>query len=325
VSIPKPRITIVGLGRIGCSMGLRLQEMEVASEVMGHDVDPTQSNRAKRIGAVTKTYFNLISACEESDLVLLAIPLAGIRSTFEAIGPYLREGCVVMDTATLKKPVLRWADELLPAGVHFVGGNPILRGGTDDTGLDEASSELFVDGLFCLTPAPDAEPAAVKLAADLVAVLGARPLFLDAAEHDGLCSAVEHLPSMAGVALLDLVVSQPTWQEMRKLAGDAFAAATTLPTDDEVAYRTLIEHNRDNLVRWLDGFVDRLQRLRRLLDEEDLSSLDEIYRTAAERRQAWQAARAKGDWGDQSGTELPERPSVLGSLFGTFWQRNRGK
>jgi prephenate dehydrogenase len=325
VSTPKPRITIVGLGRIGCSMGLRLRETEVASEVIGHDVDPARNNQAKRMGAVTKTHFNLISACEESDLVLLAIPLEGIRSTLEAIGPYLREGCVVMDTATLKRPVLRWADELLPTGVHFVGGNPIPRGGNDGTSLEEASSELFVDGLFCLTPAPDAEPAAVKLAADLVAVLGAKPLFLDAAEHDGLTSAVEHLPSMVGVALLDLAVSQPTWQEMRKLAGDAFAATTTLPTGDEVAYRTLIEHNRDNLVRWLDGFVDRLQSLRRLLDEEDLSSLDEIYRTAAERRQAWQAARAKGDWGDLSDAELPERPSIMGSLFGTFWQRKRDK
>jgi prephenate dehydrogenase len=230
-----------------------------------------------------------------------------------------------MDTATLKRPVLRWADEFLPAGVHFVGGNPILRGGIESTDPDEASSELFVDGLFCLTPAADAEPAAVKLAADLVAVLGAKPLFLDAAEHDGLTSAVEHLPSLVGLALLDLAASQPSWHEMRKLAGDAFAAATTLPTDDEVAYRGLIEHNRDNLVRRLDAFVDRLQHLRRLLDEEDLSALDETYRTAVERRQAWQKARAKGDWGDQPDAEMPERPSIMGSLFGTFWQRKRDK
>ncbi len=325
VSKPKPRIAIVGLGLIGGSLGLRLQELEVASEVIGHDVDPARGSRAKQMGAVTKTHFNLVSACEEADLVVLAIPLEGIRSTLEAIGPYLREGCVVLDTATLKAPVVRWAEEVLPPGVHFVGGNPILRSGLDGSGLDAASPELFAGGLFCLTPPADAEPAAVRLAADLATVLGAKPFFLDAAEHDGLASAVEHLPALVGLALLDLVVSQPTWREMRKLAGNAFEAATMLPAGDGVAYHTLVEQNRENLVRWLDAFVARLQGLRRLLDEEDLSAFDEVSRRATEHRSQWQVARAKGDWGDQPGMELPERPSILDGLLGTFWRRDRGK
>jgi prephenate dehydrogenase len=221
--------------------------------------------------------------------------------------------------------VMQWAEELLPAGVHFVGGNPILRGGAEGYGLDAASSELFVGGLFCLTPPAEAEPAAVKLAADLVTVLGARPFFLDAAEHDGLASAVEHLPGLLSLALVDLMVSQPTWREMRKLAGRAFAAATSLPTDDETAYRTLLEHSRDNLVRWLDAYVERLQGLRQLLDEDDLGALEEVYRTAVGRRGRWLEARAKGDWGDQPDMELPERPSIMEGLLGTFWRRNRGQ
>jgi prephenate dehydrogenase len=249
VSKPKPRIAIVGLGMIGGSLGLRLQETEIASEVMGHDADPSQSSRAKQMGAVTKTSFNLVSACEDADLVLLATPLEGIRPTLEAIGPYLREGCVVMDTATLKMPVMQWAEELLPAGVHFVGGNPILRGGAEGYGLDAASSELFVGGLFCLTPPAEAEP----------------------------------------------------------------------------AYRTLLEHSRDNLVRWLDAYVERLQGLRQLLDEDDLGALEEVYRTAVGRRGRWLEARAKGDWGDQPDMELPERPSIMEGLLGTFWRRNRGQ
>ncbi len=70
-------------------------------------------------------------------------------------------------------------------------------------GVESATADLFRNGLFCLTPSVKAEPDAVKLATDLVAVLGARPLFLDPVEHDGLMAALE---LGAALSLLDRYV-----------------------------------------------------------------------------------------------------------------------
>ena len=126
MSTPKPRIAIVGLGLMGKSLGLALRQAEVTSAVIGHDRERQLSNEAKASGAVDRTEWNLIAAVEKSDIVILSEPLEQLAGTMEAIGPYLRPGCVVIDTAPLKSPVLAWAAQYLPAEVNFVGTNPIL-------------------------------------------------------------------------------------------------------------------------------------------------------------------------------------------------------
>jgi prephenate dehydrogenase len=322
VSKPKPRITIVGLGLIGGSLGLALREAEVASVIVGHDKELTIGKQAKRVGAVDQVEWNLISACENSDLVILATPVGAIRPTLEAIAQYLKPYCVVIDTASLKEQVLHWADEILPEQVFFVGSNPILNVVVEGQGgLDAARPDLFQRGLFCLVPSVKADPAAVKLAADLVTILGARPLFLDAAEHDGLLAAVSHLPPLLGLALLEMAMGQPTWRELRKVAGSSFELSTQLPFTDAAGYSELCVSNRDNILRWLDAFSASLASIRELLAEGQSEELTQRFEEALAQRREWLQDRAEGRWEEDTGPEVPERVSLTENLLGTFWRR----
>ncbi len=108
----KPRITIVGLGLIGNSIGLALTQGQRKFEVVGHDKDNKAAGQSRKIKAVDKTEWNLISACDGADLVILALPAIAIRDTMQALAHELKPGCVVMDTASVKAPVQRWADEI---------------------------------------------------------------------------------------------------------------------------------------------------------------------------------------------------------------------
>ncbi len=322
MSKPKPRITIVGLGLIGGSMGMALREAEVASVIVGHDKELTVGKQAKKMGAVDQADWNLISACENSDLVILATPVGAIKPTLEAIAPYLKPYCVVIDTASLKAQVLDWADEVLPEQVFFVGTNPVLNVVVEGQGgLDAARSDLFQRGLFCLVPSVRADPAAVKLAADLVTILGARPLFLDAAEHDGLLAAVSHLPPLLGLALLEMTVGQPTWRELRKVAGSSFESSTQLPFTDAADYSEMCVSNRENILRWLDAFSASLASIRRMLAEEQSEELKQRFEEALKERGQWLQDRAEGRWEEDTGQVVPERVSLTENLLGTFWRR----
>lgn len=333
MSTEKPRITIVGLGLIGSSIGLALRDAGVASTVVGHDKEPRASSQAKKLGAVDRTDWNLISACEDSDLVVLAIPLAGIKPTLQALSPYLRPGCVVMDTATLKQPVLAWANEALPDQVHFVGGNPIIsQPMAGQSGPEAARADLFRNGLFCLTPSPSAEPAAVKLASDLAAVLGSKPLFIDPAEHDGLLAAVEHLPIVLAVALLDTVIHQPTWRELWKVAGASFEVGTQLASTDPAGYGELCAANRENIIRWIDAFAAVLASLRQDLvqgESEEISladSLSQRLEHALEKRDRWLRDRAQGEWEGEQPVAMPAKGSILAdALIGGWWRKGKGR
>ncbi|MGQ9715149.1 MAG: prephenate dehydrogenase/arogenate dehydrogenase family protein, partial [Anaerolineae bacterium] len=70
----KPKITIVGLGLVGSSLGLALRAQGGEYEVVGHDREPAVASQARKMGAVDATEWNLIAACEGADLICLALP-----------------------------------------------------------------------------------------------------------------------------------------------------------------------------------------------------------------------------------------------------------
>lgn len=323
MSNPKPSITIVGLGLIGGSLGLALREAGVASAVTGHDKDPGANSRAKKLGAVDRTDWNLISACEKADLIILATPSGAIEGTLQAVSSYLRPGCVVMDTASIKEPVLAWAADALPDQVHFVGGDPILTEAVEGPGgLESARADLFRNGLFCLIPSPTAEPAAVKLANDLVTILGAKPLFLDAAEHDGLLAAVDQLPAILAVALLEATSKQPSWRELRKVAGAPFEVGTRAAWMNPADLTNLCMANRDNVVRWIDIYSSSLASIRQSLVEAELDPLTRRFRTSLEERAKWLHDREQGQWESGPSVAMPERSSMLADAFlGGLWRK----
>jgi prephenate dehydrogenase len=322
MSVSKPRITIVGLGQVGASIGLALRQAEVASAVIGHDRERAASDQAKKIGAVDRTHWNLVSACEEADLILVSTPLDAIEDTFQAIGPYLRPDCVVVDTASLKAPVMAWAAEHLPQQVHFIGGDPIPgRYSQGHGGVDTARADLFQGGLFCLMPSPTAGADSVKLTTELASVLGAKPLFLDAEEHDGLLAAVDHLPALLALTTMQTMITEPAWRELRKVAGPAFEISTVLVSAPSAAQSDLYLLNKSNLLRWIDNYSASLQSIRELLAQDRSEELTERFVKAAQEWNSWMADRSEGQWIEGPRTEMPERPSMMDTFFGTFWRR----
>jgi len=324
MSNPKPQITIVGLGMIGASMGLALRRSGAASAVIGHDKETGIANQARKLEMVDRTEWNLISACEKADLIILATPIGAIEPTLKAIASYLRPGCVVIDTATLKAPVLAWAEAILPKEVHFVGADPIIVRSpavapeVQATGLKAADADLFKDALFCLVPSPQADPSAVKLAADLAALLGAQPFFLDATEHDSLLAAVEHLPAIASLALLEMAMGQPSWKELRKMAGPTFELATHLASTDPSTHSDLAAANRDNVVRWIDALTASLASLRQAVAEGNQEALAKRFAEATAERDRWLNDRATGQLLETPrGGQMPGKGEVFDAFLGS--------
>jgi prephenate dehydrogenase len=311
--MPKPRITIVGLGLIGSSIGLALSREQRDFEIVGHDKSNTVAGQAKKLGAVDKAEWNLISACDGAGLVILALPLGAIRETLLAAGGELAEGAIVVDTASVKAPVQAWADELLPANVAFVGTNPIV---SNDAAIGAtARADLFERRLWAICPSPNTDERAVKTASDLAQRLGAKPLYLDATEHDGLAAAVEQLPALVSMALLTSTASQPAWREMRKLAGAQFESSTRLVSSDPHVFSDAMLHSPEQVVRWIDGLIDNMAAWRDLIAAGDSETIDKAFVEAMQVRDRWLSDRSKGTWEDDGSAPI-ERPSILGSLLG---------
>lgn len=260
------RIAIIGLGSVGASIGLALRKARQDLVIVGTDRDAELAGRMLKLGAVDRLERRPALACQEAGLVILAEPLQDMAAIMEGIAHALLPGCVVTDIAPLKTDVMRWAQELLPDNVSFVGGHPLI---VAEAG-NQPHAELFAGIEYCLVPAPNAGAQAVEVVSGLVALLGARPYFLDAAEHDGLMAAVEGLPHLLQLALMAALSEAGSWRENQRAAGRAFINATM--TLDEEAEPSAYRHrlNRQNLARWIEIFQKTLGRIQaELLDEKD--------------------------------------------------------
>lgn len=96
------KITIIGLGQIGASIGLALAEHKDRVVTVGHDKEYSLEQRAKKLGAVNETNHNLPSSVENADLVILALPVNEIRETLGHIAQDLRKDAVVVETSPSK-------------------------------------------------------------------------------------------------------------------------------------------------------------------------------------------------------------------------------
>ncbi len=314
----KANITIIGVGKIGSSIGLALKAPELDYEIVGHDKDSLVQKKAREIGAVDSTTWNVISACEKADVVMLAIPFDQVRETLQTIGPELRPNCVVIDTSFLKEPVLAWAQEFLREDVHFVG---ISLGLNPDYALDSsrgpgsARADLFAKSPCALMPAPSCRPEAVKASQDLAALLGASPYFMDPVEYDGLSTAVNLLPGLMAAAVLRPTMDAPSWREMRRIASSDLAHFS-IPL--EIGGQSLAQAavlSKVNVLRWLDTISEELQTLREEIQEGQTDRLGLQIEAIYESRDKWLGDWERNRW-DRS-TTTPDIPGA-GSMFGQF-------
>ncbi len=289
------RVSIVGLGLIGGSAALAWRA--AGHHVVGYARRPETAERAVELGAVDEVAPTLSSAAA-AEVVVLAPPVLAMRPLLVHLAPSLQPGTIVTDVASTKQTVERWAQQLLPPGVRFVGGHPMA--GKETAGIEHADVALFRDKTWCIVPPPDADDDAIRVVTRLATDTGARPHRLDAAEHDRAVAAVSHLPFMAAIALAETVIRRDTFASVAPVAGTGLRDMTRLASGDAQMHRDICATNRDNVVRELERFSADLAALAGLLrrlpeaghardDDPALSALGDHFACLKAARDTWLA------------------------------------
>lgn len=316
------RIAIIGLGLIGGSIGLALKRAEPKNTTLvGFDESREVMNRAQRSGVVDEIEPSLERTVRDATMVVVATPIVAVRRVFRDIGPHLQDKCIVTDTASTKRDVLRWAEQELPKHVYFVGGHPMA--GRERAGLQEAEAELFDDRPYCIVPSVDAVGGAVNAVVGLVQALGAKPFFLDADEHDAYVAAISHVPLISSVALFNLARRSNAWPELANISGPAFKDLTRLASGEPELGHDIFITNRENVLHWLQRYMSELQRLSDLIESQDEE--ESLFRTLAEaqieREQFLESPPERVD--ARLKVEMPTASDAFMSMMtGALWQEH---
>jgi prephenate dehydrogenase len=289
------KITIVGVGLLGGSLGLAVKRRKLAGEVAGFVRRAASLQDCETAGAVDYATTDLLAAVANADLVILCTPLAQMRALARQLLPALKRGAIVTDVGSVKADVVRELESLIAkSGAHFVGSHPMAGG--EKMGVLAARADLYADAVCVVTPTKKSHAGAVRKLERFWKSLGARTLRLDAAQHDLLVSRSSHLPHVVAATLVNLVLNPAHPESQVGLCATGFHDTTRIASGSPEMWRDIALANRKNLVRSLEAFMAELKKFQATLKSGDEPAVEKFFADGKLRRDHWCANGAAAEY-----------------------------
>jgi prephenate dehydrogenase len=218
-------LAFLGLGQIGGSVARAASVAGWASRITAW----TPGGAGPRAAAADGVHPSgtAADAIRGADLIVLAAPPQACLELLDALaGPLatdLTPDAVITDVASTKVAIVERARD---RGLRFIGGHPMA--GREAEGYDAADPDLFADRPWVIVPSDPADPVAEARVSALVEACRARPVRLEAAEHDAAVAAVSHLPLVLSAALVEAIAGGGEWPTAASLAAGGWASMTRL-------------------------------------------------------------------------------------------------
>ncbi len=285
------KITLVGVGLLGGSLGLAVRERKLATRVEGYARRTASIADCEKLGLVDRATDDLASAVTGADLVILCTPLGQMRRLTEQLLPALKKGAIVTDVGSVKVSVVSELEPLVASvGAHFVGSHPMT--GAEKVGPDAARADLFEHAVCVVTPTTKSAAEAVRRVEAFWKGLGGRPMRLTPEAHDDLVARSSHLPHVVAAELANYVLSPVHPKEQAELCAGGFRDSTRIASSSPEMWRDIALANRGNLARVLGVFIEDLQEFQHALESGDAKGLEEFFVKAKERRDGWRASNS---------------------------------
>lgn len=262
------RISILGTGLLGTSVGLALRAAGFKGIIVGWNRSPEQGRLAHSMGAIDSVADDPIEAARTSQVTLLAVPIYATLDFMEKLATVLGPEQLLTDVGSTKRLITETAASLYntPERAAFLPGHPMAgkeRGGAalGDANLFRGAVWLFTDDA-----APKRSPQGAALVMDWrewVTKMGAKTLDLDAARHDELVAWVSHLPQFTATALSALLEEEVgDAPELKDVGGRALREMTRLGASPFSMWRDIAHTNTKDVERALLALEQRLAHLR---------------------------------------------------------------
>jgi len=280
------KVTLVGVGLLGGSLGKALRERRLAESVVGFVRRTGSVTECQKAGAVDWATRDLLTAVDGADLIVLCTPIAQMKPLVVELRPALRPGSIVTDVGSVKTRVVRDLEVLLTkTGAHFVGSHPMA--GAEKMGVAASSARLFCNAVCIVTPTPQSHKPAVRRVEQLWRSVGARVLRLNPKVHDALVSRSSHLPHVVAAELSNYVLGPGSSADQQLLCANGFRDTTRIASGSPEMWRDIALANRDKLLEALGGFLDELNAFKRILKTADANAISRFFQQAKQRRDRW--------------------------------------
>ena len=288
-SIHFGKVTIVGVGLIGASLGLALKRAGVVDAVYGVGRSKANLDQAIAMGAIDAV-ISLEDVAKQSQVIVLCVPVAQMRATFTVLEPLLEPHTLMTDAGSTKGDVILAAKEVLgKKACQFVPAHPIAGGAQH--GAAAAKADLFDGKQTIICQLQENAKVDVELMTQFWESTGARVRKIGAVQHDAIFAAVSHLPHVLSYALMVSVLNSEDAQEKLQHDGAGFRDFTRIAASSPEMWRDICLANRTAILKELDQYLSVAGHLRELIAKEDAAGLEKAFAKASKARQEWDGSK----------------------------------
>jgi len=265
-------IAFLGLGLISGSLAGALRAAGWRGELIAWGPRAPSLERGVELGVIDRFTLDLAAAISDADVVVIGAPPEATAVLLPQVLALAEQNGqpVVTDMASIKGFIVEAA---VPTYARFVPGHPIA--GSEHSGVDAATPQLFEGREVILTPTDTTESVAVSVVERIWAVAGARVTHMSAADHDAALAASSHMPHMLAYALTAMLGDHEL-APMRH-GGGALRDMTRIAASDPVMWRDIALTNRDAILEAMDAVATEHSALRTMIANADDAALEVFF------------------------------------------------
>lgn len=273
----------MGLGLIGGSMAIDLKRRGFAQTVLGVESEPVNAAAAEKIGLVDRVV-SLEDCVRLCDIVILAIPVGGavkllprVLDMFSELGEEGR-GKIVIDVCSTKENLTR-SVRYHPLRAQYVATHPMA--GTEYSGPWAAMPGLY-DGHACIIcDSEESSHRAVRKIEELYDSLNMRTIYMNSSSHDVHTAYISHISHVTSFALaLTVLDKEKDEKHIFDLASGGFSSTVRLAKSSPDMWTPILTQNRDNILRVMDTYIEKMNAFRDAVAESDEDKMRELITEA---------------------------------------------
>jgi prephenate dehydrogenase len=272
----RKKIAIVGIGLIGGSLALQLNEKGLASKLIGVDASENHRKKALELELVDEVK-PLEEAVADADIIFLAIPVDSLVSLLPEVLNMVTNQ-VVIDLGSTKEQLIDAIREHPKRG-RYVATHPMW--GTEYSGPEAAVKGAFEDKAVIICNAHESDPDALEWTKNMFEKIGMHLLEMDARDHDLHAAYVSHISHITSFALANTVLEKEREENaIFELASAGFESTVRLAKSNPAMWVPIFMQNRENVLDVLNEHISQLRKFKACLEKENYEYLKELIENA---------------------------------------------
>lgn len=278
------KVTIIGAGLIGGSIGMAIRKKGLADEVWGLTRHLNSLKAAKEKGVVDRITLDLEEAVTGADLIIIAVPVLSIPKIAREIIRFVKMGAIITDVGSAKGKIVSEVERIVKDKAFFVGAHPMA--GSEKKGVGLARADLFTGAPLIITKTKNTKRTALKKILELWRFLDAKVIIMKPVQHDRAIAAISHLPHLVATALVNI-----TERNELGVAGAGFKDTTRIAAGDPIMWRDICLANKKEIIDSIERFEKELSELKKLIKKGAQRDLIKRFKNAKKKRESLSAGR----------------------------------